>query len=116
MQEKNKSGITPVGVSILVLPDQVEEVTEAGVIVATAIQIDREQMAQTDGEVIAIGSHAYYDEKKEGVIIPRCKVGDRVIMAKYAGMVREGNDGLTYRLIKDDDVKALLDKKEKENV
>lgn|SRR3990167_4857903 len=111
MAEKtNNSGITPVGVSILVLPDQVEEVTEAGVIVATAIQIDREQMAQTDGEVVAIGEYAYYDEKKA-----RCKVGDRVIMAKYAGMVREGNDGLIYRLLKDDDIKALLSKKEKEN-
>lgn len=100
----NKSGITPVGISILVLPDNVEQVTSSGIVVSTDTQHSREELAQTDGEVIAIAAHAYYDEA------PRCKVGDRVIMASYSGIVRTGNDGLRYRLIKDNDVVALLEK------
>jgi len=104
---KNNSGISPVGISILVLPDPVEQTTESGIVLSTHSQHAREEMAQTDGEVIAIAPHAYYDEA------PRCKVGDRVIMASYSGMIREGNDGLKYRLIKDNDVVAILEKVEK---
>ena len=104
---KNNSGIIPVGISILVLPDSVEQTTESGIVVSTHSQHAREELGQTDGEVVAIAAHAYYDEA------PRCKVGDRVIMASYSGMVREGLDGKKYRLIKDNDVVAILEKGEK---
>jgi co-chaperonin GroES (HSP10) len=100
----NNSGLIPVGISILVLPDNVEQVTDSGIVISTDTQHSREELAQTDGEVIAIAEHAYHDE------VPRCKVGDRVIMASYSGIVRKGNDGLTYRLIRDIDVVALLEK------
>ena len=102
----NSSGIVPVGVSVLVLPDAVEQTTESGIVISTHSEHAREELRQTDGVVIAIGPNAYYDEEA------RCKVGDRVIMAAYAGMVRKGNDGLSYRLIKDDDVKAILTEKD----
>lgn len=105
MKLENKSGITPVGVSVLVLPEQVEEKTESGIITVTEKEKDRHELGQTDALVIAIGEAAYFDEK-----VPRCKVGDRVIMAKYSGMIRKGNDDLTYRLIRDSDVLAILDK------
>jgi co-chaperonin GroES (HSP10) len=100
----NTSGITPVGISILVLPDEVEDKTESGIVLATDSQLERSQLAQTDGLVVAIAEHAFFDEK------PRCKVGDRIIMAKFAGMMREGNDGSMYRIIKDNDVVAILAK------
>lgn len=101
--KKNESGIYPVGVSVLILPDPIDQTTESGIVLSTHEQHSREEMGQTDGIVVAIADNAYYDESK-----PRCKVGDRVIMAKYAGMVREGLDGLTYRLINDSDVVGLL--------
>jgi len=105
MNIENKSGITPVGLSVLVLPDQVEEKSTGGIIVATTTELDRFQMAQTDAQVIAIGPLAWHDEPS-----PRCKVGDRVIIAKYTGMVRQGNDDLKYRLVLDSDIVALLEK------
>lgn len=104
----NKSGIHPVGVSILIQPDKVEQTTKSGIITSTNENHTREQMRQTDGIVIELGPKAYYDETS------RCKVGDRVVMAAYAGMMRVGNDGLEYRLILDDDVKAILEEKENE--
>ena len=100
----NSSGIKPVGVSILILPDSVEQKTASGIVLATDTQLEREQLRQTDGVVIEIAANAYYDEK------PRCKVGDRVIMAAYAGMVRKGLDDKSYRLIKDNDVVAIITK------
>lgn len=104
----NKSGIHPVGISILIKPDEVEDTTDSGIIIHTLEHHQREELGQTDGVVYEIGEAAYYDEKH-----PRCKVGDRVVIAKYSGMVRKGNDGATYRLVKDNDVLALLENKEK---
>lgn len=105
----NNSGIYPVGVSVLVKPDSVEQTSESGIIISTNQEHEREEMRQTDGIVVAIADNAFYDESK-----PRCQIGDRVIMAAYAGMRRIGNDGEWYRLINDDDIKAILVKKEKE--
>lgn len=102
----NNSGITPVGISILVLPDNVEEKTASGIIVGTIEQLEREQLKQTDGVVVAVADNAYFDEA------PRCKVGDRVVMAAYAGMLRKGNDDIMYRLIRDADVIAVISEKE----
>jgi co-chaperonin GroES (HSP10) len=100
----NKSGITPVGVSILILPEQVEEVSEGGVIIAVGTEVDRMQLRQTYGDVVEISPGAYDD------IPVRCKAGDRVIMAAYAGMIITGKDGLDYRLIRDVDVVGILEK------
>jgi co-chaperonin GroES (HSP10) len=101
----NSSGIKPVGISILVKPDEFEQTTESGIVISSNAQQEREEMGQTDGIVIAIGEYAFYDERG-----PRCSVGDRVIYTKYAGMVRKGIDGEEYRLMKDDDIKAILEK------
>jgi co-chaperonin GroES (HSP10) len=101
----NRSGIVPVGFSILVKPDDIEEATESGIIVHSHTQMEREEQGQTDGIVIAMGPNVFIDEKA-----PRCKVGDRVVFTKYAGMVRQGLDGCEYRLMNDSDIKALLEK------
>jgi len=102
---ENTSGITPVGLSILVEPEQVEEKTESGIITATTDQLDKLQMAQTDGIVLSIGPMAFYDEKT-----PRCKVGDKIIMKAYAGMLKKGIDGRQYRIIADSEVIGILEK------
>jgi len=60
---ENKSGIRPVGVSVLVKPDEVAQETESGIVIHSNAQQDREEMGQTDGIVIAIAEGAYYDEK-----------------------------------------------------
>lgn len=109
----NKSGITPAGLSILVEPEQIAEKTESGIVLGTPEQLEREQMRQTDAIVLAIGPRAFHDElDSEGNVIPRCKVGDRVVMKAYAGMMRKGTDGRTYRIIADTDVIGTLEKSE----
>lgn len=102
----NTSGIKPVGYSLVVEPEQVQEQNDAGIYVGTPESIERLQMQQTDGIVLAIGPMAFSDETES-----RCKEGDRVVMRAYAGMMRKGVDGKVYRIIADTEVIGILENK-----
>ena len=104
----NESGIHPVGHRVLILPEQVEEKTQSGIIVHSASQLAREEMAQINGLVVDVGTTAYDDQTT-----PWCQVGDRVIIGKYSGLIYDGNDGKKYRVINDLDVVALVKRKDK---
>ena len=99
-----KIGIKPTGHMLLVLPVEVEVITKSGIVLATATQTQRESMAQTEAEVIALGNTAYSDQP-----VPWCRVGDQVVFARYAGTICQGKNGKTYSLINDLDVKAILE-------
>lgn len=98
-------GINPVGVTVVIFPDPIQTKTESGIELYSPKEADRVQMAQTDGVVVAISPDAFKDLRESA---PRCSVGDRVIFAKYAGMMRTGSDGNEYRLINDQDILAVL--------
>ena len=100
---ENKSGIYPKGHRVLIKAEEVEELTEGGILLPTEIQ-KREQLAEIRGRVVEIGSTAYSDQ-----VEPFCKVGDRVIFAKYSGIVYGGKDGVEYRVINDLDIVAVID-------
>lgn len=102
---KNKTGINPKGHRILVLPDEIETTTKSGIITATGTQVFREELAQVDGVVVAMGSTCYSDQPEAW-----CKVGERVVFGKYSGIIRHGKDGKKYRVINDLDVVATIDK------
>lgn len=97
------AGIIPVGHVILVRPLEVEKKSAGGIILGTDTQNRREEMGQTEGEVILLGSTAYSDKPA-----PWCKVGDRVVFPRYVGTERKGSDDKMYRLINDLDVKGVL--------
>jgi chaperonin GroES len=101
---ENKSGIYPQGPRILILPLEIEEKTASGIVLATSGQRDREEMANTTGLVVAIGGEAFHD-----CTYPWCSVGDRVVFAKYSGLLYLGKDGKKYRVINDDNIVATLD-------
>jgi chaperonin GroES len=100
----NESGIRPVGWRILVKPKEVMEKSAGGIILSTEKTKEREQMSNTTGIVIAMGDQCYADEPT-----PWCAVGDKVIFAKYAGLLYKGKDGQQYRMINDKDVTGTLD-------
>ena len=101
---ENKSGIYPVGHRVLVLPEQVESVSEGGIILHTETQRGREALAQMYGVVVAMGDTCFADQPT-----PWCGVGDRVSFGKYSGLIYTGTDGLTYRVVNDLDVVAKVD-------
>jgi co-chaperonin GroES (HSP10) len=100
----NESGINPVGWRVLIKPQEVREVSEGGIILTTEVTKDREQMGNTTGVVVAMGDQCYADEPT-----PWCVVGDKVIFAKYAGLLYLGKDGFKYRMINDKDITGTLD-------
>ena len=101
----NVSGITPLLNRVLLKPLFVVNKSAGGIILATDEMSEREQMANTTGEVVAIGDLAFQGEYEA----PPFKVGDKIIFAKYAGLMYVGKDGNKYRMINDDDITGILD-------
>lgn len=100
----NPSGLKPVGHRVLVRPIVTERKTESGILLHETFA-EREDMAQIEAEVIEVGLSAWADQTVSGVW---AKPGDRVVIAKYSGLIHKGKDGLTYRIISDLDVVGVL--------
>jgi len=100
----NESGINPCGWRVLVKPQEVKEVSKGGIILTTDATKEREQMGNTTGIVVSMGEQCFADEPA-----PWCKVGDKIIFAKYAGLLYRGKDGNQYRMINDKDITGTLD-------
>ena len=100
----NESGINPCGWRVLIKPQEVKEVSAGGIYLVTENSKQREQMGNTTGIVIAMGDQCFADEPA-----PWCSVGDKVIFAKYAGLLYLGKDGKQYRMVNDKDITGTLD-------
>lgn len=108
-QFTNESGVHPTGDKVLVLPDEVDEKTEGGIILAPSTT-DRESMAAFQGTLVEYGDAAWSGYVKDGETVKRwAEPGDRVLFAKYGGIMFHGRDGKKYRLINDADISARLE-------
>lgn len=99
----NESGIEPCGHRIVVRVDEVERQTESGIILREDTA-DREEMSGTKATVVAVGPSAWADQKIGG---QWAKVGDRVMIAKFAGQLWK-RANVKYRVISDLDVIAVI--------
>ena len=93
----NESGLTPTADKILVEPMKVAETTHGGIILANSA-LDKEQLAQTIGTVLAMGGTARLCPEMEGI-----EVGDVVLFARYSG-AEFPIDGVAYRIMRARDV------------
>lgn len=98
----NTSGMQPVEFKILIQPEETEQ-TSAGGIVLAVKTTEREAMAQVRGKLVAVGGNAFEDWAGK---IP--ELGDSVWFAKYAGFTVKGADGKDYRICNDKDVAAII--------
>jgi co-chaperonin GroES (HSP10) len=105
---ENRSGITPIGDQVLVLPDAAPEQTKGGVYID---ETTRERMsgAAETGVIIEIGDGAWSwnmdrTRRFEGA---RPVVGQRVCFTRYAGLEVFGDDGQLYRLMSDNCIGGL---------
>lgn len=101
--QKNTSGLRPAGHRVVVLPIEKERKTESGIIL-TDPYADREDMAQVQAWIIAIGPSAWGDQKGGSW----ARVGDKVLIAKFSGLYHTGPDDRKYRVINDLDVVAVV--------
>lgn len=123
-QDTNPSGITPSGNRVIIRPDEIEKVTAGGIIIPDT-EADKHALAQATGRLIAVGPDAFlhttteteryldgqwrpFERKKTGYSGPFANPGDRVMFAKYAGQQVEGEDGVKYRVLNDEDITALV--------
>lgn len=99
----NKSGLAPLGRAILVKPYTPERTQ--GLIVLPDDVLGRDQMVEQRATVIAVGPHAWHDEPT-----PRAKVGDKVLVSKFAGYMAVGTaDNEQYRIVNDRDIFAAIE-------
>jgi chaperonin GroES len=99
----NTSGLAPLDLRVLVLPDTAETVTKGGIILPESTA-EQKRMAMMFGTLVAIGENAWEEAVARGPHFNRPKPGDRVVFAKYGGIVVTGKDGKDYRLMNDEDV------------
>lgn len=104
---KNESGIIPLDQRVLVRPDPVEEKTSGGIILPDQA-VEQQKYATVKGTLIAAGANAWSEARvMRGFTAPQ--PGDRVMIAKYGGVVVKGDDGVEYRVMNDEDVVATLE-------
>jgi co-chaperonin GroES (HSP10) len=101
----NNSGLHPLGHAVLVEPYE-PEVKKSMIELPSAVK-ERTSMVETRAVVIEIGAMAWEEEKE-----PRAKIGDTVLIQKFAGVMAVGVlDGKPYRLINDRDIFCRLEEK-----
>ena len=102
----NSSGIEPLDMRVLVKPDKVEERTKGGIILVES-HVEKEKYATCKATLVACGVNAWSEAQRHPAFItPR--PGDRVLIAKYGGVMLTGEDGEEYRIMNDEDVTGLL--------
>lgn len=94
--------IEPVEYKVLIELEKLEEKTIGGIIIPDA-RLERDQMAQTRATLIAVGGNAFSDWIGT---IP--KVGDKVLVDKYAGTRPDKDESNPLRLCMDKDICAIL--------
>lgn len=99
----NTSGIEPVDVKCLVLPDLPKTETKGGIIIPETTK-EKEKYAAVKATLIAVGPSAFMDWAVDG----KPKAGDRIMMAQYAGANVKGVDEKDYRIINDEDIVSIL--------
>lgn len=95
----NKSGLKPLGFSVLLEPYEPEMKSKGGIVI---VETKKQQMEMADQRaiVVEVGSECWADEKQ-----PRAVPGDRVLVGKYAGYFAVGPaDGKKYRMVLDRDI------------
>ncbi len=110
--EGDQMAIEIVGHRVLIDPDPVETKTQSGIVLVKDEARYRE--ATMSGTVVQIGSTAW---QGFGDNQPWCKVGDKIIYAKYTGkFVTDPETEKEYYVINDEDVQVKITNKGKEQL
>lgn len=99
----NETRIQPVEYKVLIRLDAIEQKTAGGIFIPDERK-DRDQWAQTEAELMAVGGNAFEDWKDD----PKPQPGDRVLVAKYAGERPSKDESNPHRICMDKDICAIL--------
>jgi chaperonin GroES len=104
----NTSGIRPLDLRVLVLPDPVVEKSAGGIILPDQAK-EKEKYATMKATLVAVGENAWEEAAARSNNFIKPVPGDRVLISKYGGVLLTGDDGKDYRILNDEDVTALLE-------
>ena len=103
MNPANTSGVTPLGVAVLVRYYEPER-QNATIIIPESVR-KGEVLLEQRAEVVDVGPEAWATESQ-----PRARIGDRVLIARMSGYPLTGPaDGQLYRIVNDRDIFARID-------
>ena len=106
---ENNSGLDPRGVAVLIKAYEPER-RGGQIVIPDAVQ-GKMNMVDNRATVIAIGPSAWHDEPS-----PRAKLGEKVLVTKFAGFMAKGpKDGEMYRLVNDRDIFCAITHEGDEN-
>lgn len=100
----NTSGIVPVDVKVVALPDPPEEKSKGGILMPDTVK-EQNKFAATKATIVAVGANAFAEWGRGN----GPATGARVLIAQYAGANVKGADGKDYRVLNDEDVIAVLE-------
>ena len=92
--------LKPLADRVVIKMVESEETTKSGIILASNAQ-EKPQVA----EVVAVGPGKDVDGKLEKMLV---KVGDKVVVNKYAG-TEVKYDGIEYTIVRQDDILAIAE-------
>ncbi len=92
--------IKPLGDRVVIKMLESEETTKSGIVLPGSAK-EKPQLA----EIVAVGPGAVVDGK---TVPMEVKVGDRVLMSKYAG-TEVKFDGVEYTILKQSDILAIVE-------
>ena len=92
--------IKPLGDRVVIKMLESEETTKSGIVLPGSAK-EQPQLA----EIVAVGPGAVVDGK---TVPMEVKVGDRVLMSKYAG-TEVKFDGVEYTILKQSDILAIVE-------
>lgn len=106
---ENNSGLDPRGVAVLIKPYTPER--KGSLIEIPSVVQGRMSMVDIRATIVAVGPSAWHDEP-----VPRAKVGDKVLVTQFSGMMAVGpKDGQQYRLVNDRDIFCAITHEEQAN-
>lgn len=107
---ENTSGLHPTGRTVLVLLDEVP--TSYGSVALAEETINKDRLAQIRATLVEVGPIAWQKDKAqfspEQMASLKVPVGTRVIIRRYAGELVTGFDGVSYRIVNDEDIWARV--------
>ena len=103
--------INPTGHHVLIEPDDVEEVSEGGIVLTTDNDaIRREKAATTRGTIVAVGPTAWADPGLSPTGEPWARVGDYVYYTRHVSKtITDKESGKNYFLLTDDNILAIIE-------
>ena len=105
--------LIPVGFQILVKPDEIEKVSDGGIVL---VQDEKSaKVATTSGTIVGIGPIAWcdYNRNYSDPNYRWVEVGDKVLYARYGGKwIADPNTEEEFVLLRDEDILCKIIKEE----